>query len=82
MPDLAHVAQIHMEPPSDLVSEMEVELKYGQKGTRLHIHLTQPVIAALLTRDVVAQELRDLGTALLRIADQPSAIVGNHLDHN
>ena len=82
MPDLAHVAQVHMEPPSEQVSQILVEVKYGQKGIRLNIHLTPSLAIHRLTKEVVSEELRDLGKALLRIADQPSAIVGHDLDRN
>jgi hypothetical protein len=81
MTDLVQLAQIHMEPPSDRVSEIELVVTYGDKGTHFRIQLAHPVIAAQLTRELVAQELQDLGSALLRIADEPSAITGHNLDH-
>jgi len=77
--DFAHVNQIHMEPPSEQVSQIDVEVKYGRKGTRLRIPLEPPLAIRQLTTEAVAQELRDLGTALLRIADQPSSIIGHNL---
>lgn len=78
MDDFAYVASVHLEPPSKQVSQIVVGVTYGQRDIRLNIRLASPIDVHRPMTKVVAQELRDLGTALLRIADQPSAI----LDHN
>ena len=74
MDDHAFVVARHSEPPSDSISQIDVVVRYGQKESRLHIPLAPPLGADQDRRAATAQELRDLGTALLRIADRPSAI--------
>ena len=78
MEDHAFLASVHMEPPSRQVSQIDVVVGYHQKEMRLRIHLAPPLSDDPPTKEFLAQEFRELGEALLRIADHPSAIY----DHN
>jgi hypothetical protein len=74
MPDSAHVALTHQEPPSAAASGLTVEVSYGPNSTRLNIRLAQPISDGQPNQEQVATVLRQLGEALLRIAEKPSAI--------
>jgi hypothetical protein len=75
MPDFAYVTLTHSEPPSEQISQIDMVVNFGEKEARLHIRPEQPLGFHPPTKEIVALQLRDLGMALLRIADQPSAIL-------
>lgn len=72
--DHAFIQAVHSEPPSELASQFDVVVRYGQREAQLYIRPKQSVPAHRLRPEAVAEELRDLGAALLRIADRPLAI--------
>ncbi len=72
--DCAVVQAIHSEPPSELASQIDLVVRYGQRQAQLYIRPKQAMAAHHPQRDAIAEELRNLGAALLRIADQPLAI--------
>ena len=78
MEDHAFVSVIHAKLPSEQFAETDVVVQYLGREVRLRIRPKHPSDGSPAWSTAVAQELRDLGTALLRIVDQPSAIY----DHN
>ena len=76
--DFAYVSSFHSEPPSTATTEFDLTVRYGEKGARLNIRLATPLAAHLPFQPALAAEFRELAAALLRIADQPSAILGHN----
>ena len=74
MADHAFVQAVHAEPPSELASQIDVVVRYGEREAQLSIRPKQPMAAHHLRREAVAEELRELAAALLRIADRPLEI--------
>ena len=76
--DFAYIDRTHHEPPHPEITEFDLVIRYGDKGARLNIRLEQPLDARLSPVPILAAEFREIASALLRIADQPKAILGHN----
>jgi hypothetical protein len=71
---VAHLVLLHTDLPSGLVSQLEVDVEYAPNKAHLRIVPAQPLGSDTPIPAALADHLRELGKALLHIADNPSAI--------
>ena len=71
----AYLDLLNIDVATGRVAGLVVWVGYGPRQATITMHLDQPAPAGTPSRDVLAAELRDLGQALLHIAETPQAIV-------
>jgi hypothetical protein len=75
MAELAYIQTVHVDSQTEAVTGLVLEVSYDHKRVTLNMHLEPPVAGHTPQGDAVARELQELGMALLRIAEKPSAIL-------
>lgn len=82
MADEAFLVNWLVDPETGLVSGWRVQVNYGPRQAHLNIPPVRPGDGNRPSTEELRQALRELGTALLHIADQPSAVFGQPRHRN
>ena len=72
---LAYVSATHQDPPSTATTGFHLVVQYDGKDTLLYVPLKEPLAAHQPHEEAIAAEFRELAAALLRIAENPKAIL-------
>lgn len=72
--EFVYISSRRVDPKTGSVLQLDLVANYGPKQAQIDIHLEPPLTGHMPETDAVAQELRELAEALLRIAAKPSAI--------
>ena len=75
MTDYASVEMTNSEPRTGRVSQVTLRVNYGPNESSVSIPITPGIPLETLGAEHLLPRLRELGEALLRIAQSPSALV-------